>query len=60
MNHTLAKLTYEAQRHKEEESKGEESAGAETGKVGRQGEALDSTSGRMGTVVKKKGMNIGG
>jgi len=44
----LAQLTYEAERQKEEESKGEEDRGAETGKIGRQREALDSTPGRLG------------
>ena len=51
MDHTLAKLTYEAQRHSKEESKGEEVADPETGKVGRQGEALDFTPGSLGKIV---------
>jgi len=60
MNHTLAKLTYEAQRHNEEESKGEEAAGAENGRVGCQQQALDSTPGSLGKVVGEKRMSIGG
>jgi hypothetical protein len=60
MDHTLAKFTYEAQRHNQEESKGEEAAGAETGKVEWQGEVLDFTPGSMGKVVEEKRMSIGG
>ena len=60
MDHTLAKLTHEAQRHDEEESKGEEDAGTETDEVGRQGKALGFTPGSMGKVVDEKRVNIGG
>jgi hypothetical protein len=60
MNHTLAKLAYEAQRHKEEESKRKKAAEAETGKIRREQQALDSTAGSLGKVVDQKRKNIGG
>ena len=60
MDHTLAKLTYEAQRHNQEESKREKAAGAETGKVEWQGEAIDFTPGSLGKVVDEKRTSIGG
>jgi hypothetical protein len=53
MNHRLAKLTYEAHRWKEEKSKGDEDRPAETVKIGRQREALNSTPGSLGKIVKK-------
>ena len=52
MNHMLPKLTYEAQRHKEEESTGEEASAAGIGEVRCQSEALDFTPGRLGTIVR--------
>ena len=60
MNHTLAEFAHEAQRHKEEESKGKEATGAETGKVEWQSESLDFTPGGLGKVIDEKRIDIGG